>query len=113
MYRIFLFLFWQSSWLRSRPSLDTTVKSDFPNGIHGTVFLQCSNSVDEEFASMLRCSMYGIVTYIWLKFTVNVGTYSGPMENLGMLSKYTNCHGCLCKYDTRVMLLGGSNLKSY
>ena len=34
-----------------------------------------------------RCSMYGIFTYIWLKFMVNVGRYSSPMEHMGNIVK--------------------------
>ncbi len=30
--------------------------------------------------------MYGILTYIWLKFMVNVGKYSSPMEHLGYIT---------------------------
>ena len=33
-------------------------------------------------------SMYGIVTYIWVMFRANVGTYSSTMEHMGM--KYMN-----------------------
>ena len=31
-----------------------------------------------------RCSMYGIFTYIWVIFGVNVGKYSSTMEHLGI-----------------------------
>ena len=30
--------------------------------------------------------MYGIFTYIWLIFMVNVGKYTSPMECLGIVS---------------------------
>ena len=43
------------------------------------------------FGGMLFCcgfnpigSMYGIFTYIWLIFRVNVGKYTSPMDPLGM-----------------------------
>ena len=33
-------------------------------------------------------SMHGIFTHIWLKFMVNVGKYSSPMEHLGIIYIY-------------------------
>ena len=35
--------------------------------------------------TILRCSMYGIFTYIWVIFRVNVGKYSSTMEHMGYL----------------------------
>ena len=34
-----------------------------------------------------RCSMYGIFTYIWVIFGVNVGKYSSTMEHMGYICK--------------------------
>ena len=36
------------------------------------------------------CSMYGLFTYIWVIFKVNVGTYSSTMEHLGYTSPIGN-----------------------
>jgi len=35
-----------------------------------------------------RPSMYGIYTYIWLIFIVNVGKYTSPMDCLGYLEDH-------------------------
>ena len=32
-----------------------------------------------------RGSMYGIFTYIWLMFMVNVGEYTSPMDPMGYI----------------------------
>ena len=36
--------------------------------------------------SIPRCSMYGIFTYIWVMFWVNVGKYSSTMEHMGLIT---------------------------
>ena len=48
------------------------------------VFLFSADSRSGKYVrSIPRCSMYGIFTYIWVIFGVNVGTYSSTMEHLG------------------------------
>ena len=40
--------------------------------------------------------MYGIFTYIWLIFMVNVGEYTSPMDGMGLpprLQKKNMCQG--------------------
>ena len=37
------------------------------------------------FASYPIPSVYGIFTYIWLIFMVNVGKYTSPMDSMGIL----------------------------
>ena len=37
-----------------------------------------------------RCSMYGICTYIWVVFGVNVGKYSSTMEHMGIYNLYSS-----------------------
>ena len=41
-------------------------------------------------------SMYGIFTYIWLIFMVNVGKYTSPMDPMGMVRKqgYSMLQAC-------------------
>ena len=44
-------------------------------------------SHDLQYGDYPRCSMYGIFTYIWVIFRVNVGKYSSTMEHLGMVTQ--------------------------
>ena len=41
-------------------------------------------STNEKFRLNPIGSMYGIFTYIWLIFLVNVGKYTSPMDPMGM-----------------------------
>ena len=52
--------------------------TELDSKLHNNCHLSCQKPICEELSHTIY--MYGIFTYMWLTFMVNVGKYTSPME---------------------------------